>query len=380
MVEHNKTKILRIIARMNVGGPAIQVTNLMTQLDPMKFEQLLVTGYCDTDEIDYLDSASLNFPVARIDGLGRAINFTSDFKALLQLRKIINSFSPDIIHTHTAKAGFLGRIAYLTTPKKRKTVHTFHGHLLFGYFSSIKTKLVVTVEKLLATQTDVLVTVGEKVRDDLLDAKVGVKSQFRIVKPGIRIGQLPRADEARRSLGIQDDAFCILFLGRLVKIKSPERILEIAQVLTKFESNFVFLIAGGGPEYENLVKATSERNMNLKFLGWRSDVETLLSAANIVILTSQNEGTPISLIQAQLAGTPVISTKVGSAPEVVSDGKSGFILDYDPEEFARLILKLSKSKELMRELSSNALIFARNNFSVESFIANYSQIYKSLNS
>mgnify|MGYP000524505365 CR=1 FL=1 len=169
---------MRIIARMNVGGPAVQVSGLMRGFNSTEFDHRLYTGFCATDEADYLDSVATDIKAIRIDGLGRRVSLRGDIRAFLSLVKAIREFKPHIIHTHTAKAGFLGRIASLVSFQKSVRVHTFHGHLLNGYFGSFKRTLVVIAEKSLAFITHQLLAVGDKVRQDLLEAGIGSKEKF----------------------------------------------------------------------------------------------------------------------------------------------------------------------------------------------------------
>ena len=178
-------RILRIIARMNVGGPAIEVYNLMTRLDRNKFEQCLVTGFCEENELEFLESKEIDFALKRIEGLGRKVRLFSDIKAFFALRKVMQDFKPEIIHTHTAKAGVLGRLASLSLLKGHIRIHTFHGHLLSGYFSRINTFVITWIERTLALGTKYLISVGSSVRDELIAAKVGNLENFRVIAPGI---------------------------------------------------------------------------------------------------------------------------------------------------------------------------------------------------
>ncbi len=166
-------KVVQIIARMNVGGPAVIVADLMRSIDSSKVEQVLITGYCDSDEADYLETVATDIKATRIAGLGRSVSLVADVRAFFALVAMIKKIAPDVIHTHTAKAGVLGRLAAILAGRKAKRVHTFHGHLLHGYFSGWKVKLVIAIEKFLAKRTDVLVAVGNQVKDDLLAAGIG---------------------------------------------------------------------------------------------------------------------------------------------------------------------------------------------------------------
>ena len=220
-----KVRVLRLIARMNVGGPAIQITGLMRNLPVETFEQKLVTGFCEENEIDYLEVNQLNVTRTKVEGFGRSVNLFSDLKVLLAIRREIKDFNPDIIHTHTAKAGFLGRIASILTFKRQIRVHTFHGHLLHGYFGKFQTSLVILAERFLARFTDKLVTVGSQVRDELLAVKIGSLEKYAVIGPGLEIRELPERVASLKSFGLQEDKFVVTWIGRAVPVKAPNRIL-----------------------------------------------------------------------------------------------------------------------------------------------------------
>jgi hypothetical protein len=188
---------MRLIARMNVGGPAVQVSGLMRGFNRVEFEHRLYTGFCAVDEADYLDSVATDVEAIRIEGLGRRVSCSGDIKAFVSLVKAIRDFKPHIIHTHTAKAGFLGRIASFVSLQKSIRVHTFHGHLLYGYFGSFKRSLVVIAERSLAIITHQLLAVGNKVREDLLNVGIGKQEKFGLMPPGLEIGILPLKSESK---------------------------------------------------------------------------------------------------------------------------------------------------------------------------------------
>ena len=306
-----KVKVLRLIARMNVGGPAIQITGLMRNLPVETFEQKLVTGFCEENEIDYLEVNELNVARTKVEGFGRSVNFFSDLKVLLAIRREIKAFNPDIIHTHTAKAGFLGRIASLLTFKRQIRVHTFHGHLLHGYFGEFKTSLVILAERFLARFTDNLVAVGSQVRDELLAVKIGSLDKYEVIGPGLEVRKLPELVSSLKSFGLLEDKFIVTWIGKAVPVKAPHRILEIATECELRGLRVQFVIVGEGPLLSDLKSLAKEKNLPITFLGWQSDIEKILSFSDLVILTSENEGTPVALIQAQMAGVPVLTTDVG---------------------------------------------------------------------
>jgi glycosyltransferase involved in cell wall biosynthesis len=363
---------------MNIGGPAIQITGLMENLPVETFEQKLVTGFCDKNEIDYLEVNELNVTRTKVEGFGRSVNLFSDLKVLLAIRKEITSFNPDIIHTHTAKAGFLGRIASLLTLKRPIRVHTFHGHLLHGYFGKFKTSLVILAERLLARFTDKLVAVGSQVRDELLAVKIGSFEKFKVIGPGLEIRKLPERVSSLKSFGLVEDKFIVTWIGRVVPVKAPHRILEIATECVLRGLKVQFVIVGEGPFLIDLKSLAKEKNLPITFLGWQSHIEKILSFSDLVLLTSENEGTPVALIQAQMAGVPVLTSDVGSASEVMINGQSGFCLKYSAKDFADKIELLSKSADMRLSFGAAGESNARNNFSLRRLISDHTELYQDL--
>ena len=370
-----KIKVLRIIARMNVGGPAVQISNLMGGLNPKIFDQKLITGYCEQDEIDYLELNAPEIPCTRIKGFGRRVSLKEDFLAFFYLAREIKKFKPDYIHTHTAKAGVLGRAAAILMFSRAKLIHTFHGHLLHGYFSPFKTKLVVLVEKLLATRSTILVSVGEQVRDDLLAAGVGRQDQFKIIPPGVNLGVIPESHLIRTNLDIPESATVITFLGRITKVKRPDRFAQVALQISKQNPNTYFLIVGSGELEEILKSELSTISLKAKFLGWRNDIENILEATDILLLTSDNEGTPVSAIQAGMAGIPTVSTNVGSVSKIIDDGVSGILTSLNPSEIAEQLQKLITDTRLRKILGERAKLDITEHFSVSQLIKKHEEIY-----
>jgi glycosyltransferase involved in cell wall biosynthesis len=371
-------RVMRIIARMNVGGPAVQVSGLMRGFNSNEFEHRLFTGFCATDEADYIDFVATDIKAIRIDGLGRRVSLRGDIRAFLYLVKAIREFEPHIIHTHTAKAGFLGRLASLVSLQKSVRVHTFHGHLLNGYFGSFKRMLVVIAEKALAFATQQLLAVGNKVRQDLLEAGIGSKEKFELMPPGLAIGNLPSKNDVLTFFGLNNERLQCAFIGRVTQIKRPDRFLEVVSEIKKRNINLDFFIAGDGELLEVCRERIIAENLPVKVLGWQSSIEKVLSAADIVVLTSDNEGTPLSLIQAGMAGLPVVTTNVGSVPEVVLDGVTGVITDLNVQEIANALEKLVNNEALRSQLGNAAREFTLANFGVERLIHDHEALYKKL--
>lgn len=371
-------RVMRIIARMNVGGPAVQVSGLMRGFNTVDFDHRLFTGYCAADEADYLETVATDVQAIRIDGFGRRVSLGGDVKAFISLISEIRSFKPHVIHTHTAKAGFLGRIASIISLQPSIRVHTFHGHLLNGYFGSFKRSLVVMAEKILAMFTDQLLAVGDKVRQDLLNVGIGKKEKFGLMPPGLVINKLPTKDESLKSFGLSNSRIQCAFIGRITQIKRPDRFLDVVSEVKKRGIDLDFFMAGDGELLEGCRKRISEQDLPVTVLGWQSDIEKVLSAADIVVLTSDNEGTPLSLIQAGMAGLPVVTTNVGSVPEIVLEGVSGFVTHLDVQEIANALEKLATDKALRERLGLAAQEFTLANFGVERLVHDHEELYKKL--
>ena len=371
-------RVMRLIARMNVGGPAVQISGLMRGFNSVEFDHRLYTGFCGADEADYLNSIATDVKAIRIEGLGRRVSLIGDIKAFILLVKAIRNFKPDVIHTHTAKAGFLGRIASLVSLQKSIRVHTFHGHLLNGYFGSFKRLLVVIAERSLAIITRHLLAVGDKVREDLLKSGIGKKEKFGLMPPGLEISILPLKTESKAFYALNTDRLQCAFIGRVTQIKRPDRFLDVVSEIKKREVNLDFFIAGDGELLEVCRKRIVAEELPVAVLGWQSNIERVLSAADIVLLTSDSEGTPLSLIQAGMAGLPVVTTNVGSIPEVVLNNQTGIITELDVRQIADALENLAKNHALRAQLGATAKEFTLAKFSVMRLVHDHEELYKRL--
>ncbi len=349
------TRVVHVIARMNVGGPAAILVSL---LDGLPHQELL-TGEVDLGEADHLDLRSPGTPFTRVPGLGRSPRASDDLRALAWLVRELRRRRPDVVHTHTAKAGALGRVA-ARAARVPHVVHTFHGHLLNGYFSPRVTRAVITTERTLARGTDRIVAVGEQVRDDLLAARIGRPEQYAVIPPGVSAPEAPSRAEARALLSV--DGPVVANVGRLIAVKRPDRLLAVAALLP----DVTFLVAGEGPL---LAQTRAAATPNVRFLGWRGDVGTVFAAADVALLTSDNEGMPVSLVEAALCGTPAVSTDVGSAREVVT----GEVTDADPAALAAAVRRV-----LSEDLGTLARERAVARFSAAAMVQAHDRLYAGL--
>ncbi len=376
-----RIRVAQIIARLNIGGPAIQVITLTQRLEPLGYETLLIRGSEAPDEgsMDYL-ADELGVRPRRIVRMGRELG-TGDLAAFVQLVHELRRFRPDIVHTHAAKAGTLGRLAALVPGKGRPrvTVHTFHGHSMTGYFSPPKAALFRRIERLLAARTTRLIAVSEEVRDDLVRLGIAPAERIVVVRLGLDLRRFdvdPAARarcraELRAQLGIPDKARVVTLIARLVPIKRVDRFLAVAQQLAELDDVW-FLIAGDGELRDELqARPQPER---VVWAGYQRDVPTVCFASDVVVLTSDNEGTPMSLIEAQAAGVPVVSTRVGGAATVVASGGGALVDTDDVEGFAGAVLAL-----LERPGNGDAArAHVRETFSLDRLISDTDALYRQL--
>jgi len=361
---------------MNVGGPAIQVTTLMNSLADKDVTQLLLTGECEDGEVDYLELNGIDLERRVSRNLGRRINPMSDVKAFFEIRETIKTFKPNIVHTHTFKAGLLGRLAALSLTSRPLLVHTFHGHLLEGYFKGYKLFVLKVIERHLSSRTDFLVSVGEKVMQDLLEQRIGSRERFVVIPPGFSLQPIENSDVLSKTT--RHSGITCAWVGRIVDIKAPSRILEIARVVKENKLNIRFLVAGDGPLRFEIQAQSEKESLPIEFLGWTKDVASLLSQVDLLLLTSLSEGTPISIIEAQRLGKPVVATDVGSVREVICDGESGYARHYDPDCFAKLIESFLSETGKLAQFSEAAIRFSTEKFAPERLAKDYLNVYRSL--
>ncbi|MDQ3678035.1 MAG: glycosyltransferase, partial [Actinomycetota bacterium] len=312
--EGAQMRVARIISRLNIGGPAIQAITLTTRLEPLGYETLLIRGSEGPHEgsMDHL-AEELGVRPLRIARMGRELGL-GDIAAFVRLVRELRRFRPDIVHTHAAKAGALGRLAALVPGRGRPriTVHTFHGHSLTGYFSPRKAALLRRIEHFLAARTTRLIAVSEEVRDDLVRLGVAPAERFEVIRLGLDLSRFD-VDEAqhhargaalRAALDIPADARLVTLIARLVPIKRVDRFLAVAQQVAAQLDDVWFLIAGDGELREQL--CALPQPAGVVWAGFQRDVPAVCFASDVVVLTSDIEGTPVSLIEAQAAGVPVV--------------------------------------------------------------------------
>ena len=359
-------RVLHVIARLNVGGTARYITQLAHELPKHGIETFVATGFVQGDEVE--DPSAATIDVIRIPSLGRSINPIKDHLARKQLDRLIAEVKPDIIHTHTFKAGYVIRMKKQPVP----VVHTFHGHLLDDpEFSGFKSKVIIEIERKLAKKSAKLVTVGRRVADELLEEKIGHRAQYVNIPPGVvAVDVTPRA-QALANLNLEDTGKPIVgWIARVTGVKNPMRALEVADAMPDTQ----FVMAGGGDLLDQ-VKAAAPSNVSV--IGW-ADAADLLGASEIILSTSENEGMPVALIEAQLAGKPVVATDVGSVSEVVLNHETGIVTNKNAGSIALALESLILDKAKREEMGRLAAARSQALFSVERMINAHIELYASI--
>ncbi len=338
-------RLLRLFSRLNVGGPSIHVILLAAGLRERGYETRLVVGQESPREGNLLELAAEKHVVCeRLAGLGREVRPLADLLTLLRLVRVIRSYRPQIVHTHAAKAGVVGRVAARLS-RVPIVVHTYHGHSLRGYFGPTRSAFYRRLEAGLAPLTDVLVAVSDSVRDDLVSLGVAPADRFRVVPLGLELERfrqpLPRG-RLREEAGIPSEAPLVGAVGRLVPIKDIPTFLEAARQVRARRPDCHFAIVGDGSERAALESKSRDLGLDgsVRFFGWRRDLEAVFGDLDVVVNSSRNEGTPVSLIEALAAGRPVVATRVGGTPDLLRDGAHGSLVPpADPQALATAILQ-----------------------------------------
>ena len=359
-------RVLHVIARLNVGGTARYITQLANQLPKHGIETFVATGFVQGAEVE--DESAQSIDLIRIPSMGRSINPIKDHFARKQLEKIIAEVKPDIIHTHTFKAGYVTRMKNQSVP----VIHTFHGHLLDDpEFSGFKLKVIVKLERSLARKAVKLVTVGRRVADELLEQHIGNRDQYLNIPPGVVALNATPKEQALKNLKIEDDGKPIVgWIARVTRVKNPMLALEVADTMPDTH----FVLAGGGDLLEK-IKAAAPSNVTV--IGW-AKAEDVFGASNIILSTSENEGMPVALIEAQLAGKPVVATDVGSVSEVLLNHETGIVTNKNAGSIALALESLLLDKQKRTEMGTLAISRAQALFSVDRMINAHVDLYKSI--
>lgn len=371
---------------MNVGGPAHHVSLLSGEAFPPRFETLLVSGVIGRDEASFDDLAvERGANLCTVPHLGPQVNPLGDARALRAIARIARAFRPQIVHTHTAKAGMVGRLAALTVSPRPIIVHTFHGHVLEGYFSKPVSAGYVHMERALGRISDRLIGVSSATVDDLVRLKIAPPKRFEVIPLGLVLDRFlevspRRAVAFRAELGLPDDAVLVTFTGRLVQIKRLDVLLDGVATARRAGANVVLAIVGDGPERANIERYASRLGVidAVRFAGYRRDLPEILAATDIAALSSDNEGTPVSLIEASAAGRPSVSTRAGGVADVIKEGAGLLVECGDGEALGHALAELAADPERRLRMGAVAREHARHNFTSEQLVDRVAGLYDRL--
>ncbi|MGB0884819.1 MAG: glycosyltransferase [Chitinophagales bacterium] len=388
-------KVLRIINRLNLGGPTYNAAYLSKYMAP-EFETLLVAGMKDESEASSeFITEKLGLKPIYIKDMHRSLNPIKDRKAYKELVKIIRDFKPDIVHTHAAKSGALGRLAAINEGVPI-IVHTFHGHVFHSYFNPLKTKIFLNIERYLSKKSSKTIAISNKQFEELCnDFEIDKPEKFEIVPLGFDLKRFYSDKEEKRlnfrekyKLGEEDIAIGII--GRLVPVKNHSFFLQAFKLLKeKTNKNVKAIIIGDGELKEEIFAEAAALNLNINntnseitdiiFTSWIKDIDAALPGLDIVALTSLNEGTPVSLIEAQAAGVPIVSTKVGGIEDVVNENETAFLSEKDDvDTFTNHLLSLVESKEKRISFGEKGLNVVSEKFDYMRLVKDMKKLYRKL--
>jgi glycosyltransferase involved in cell wall biosynthesis len=380
---------LRVIARLNMGGPALHVAYLTEGLTKRGYDTTLVAGSLarGEDSMAFVADAR-GVEVVRIDELGREISPFRDLMATIRLARLIRKERPQILHTHTAKAGTVGRVAALLAGSRRPpiVIHTFHGHVLRGYFGPVRTLFFRLLERWLAAGTTALVAVSPQVRDDLVALGVAPRERFVVIRLGIELDErvapeLNGRAESRHYLGIPGDRFAVGWIGRMTAVKRTDDVLVAFKRLRDGGVDAVLCMVGDGPDRLQLEQRAHELGVTRDtiFLGYQEDVAPFYAAFDALVLPSSNEGTPVSVIEALAAELPVVATRVGGVPDVVRDGDDGFLVEAGAtDDLADRLGRLARDPALRARMGKRGRERVLPRYAVERLVEDVDELYRSL--
>jgi glycosyltransferase involved in cell wall biosynthesis len=384
-------KILRIINRFNLGGPTYNAAYLTKYLEN-DYETLLIGGKHEKSEkssMHILDNLGLK-PII-IEEMQRSIHPIMDRIALKKIKDIIIEFKPDIVHTHAAKAGALGRKAAYELGVKQ-IYHTFHGHVFHSYFGKIKTNIYKKIERNLAKKSTKIIAISEIQKQELSEVhKICSKEKIEVIPLGFDFrkfyeNQTEKRKDFRKKWKIKDNEIAIGIIGRLVPIKNHVFFINVInKVISKSNTSLRIFVVGDGEEKENIIRKVSAHNLEysiddkiatIQFTSWIKEIDEVNAAMDIICLCSLNEGTPVSLIEAQASGKPIVTTRTGGIENIVVENKTALISDNnDLNKFTENLMSLIKEKD-KRTLFSELAIKKSKDFDYSILVKNIKRLYE----
>lgn len=380
-----RIRVMRVIARLNIGGPSIHVSLLTAGLNDEQFESQLVTGTISDDEGDmsYL-ADKLNISPHIVPTLQREISLKEDWTALRDLIRMMRDYRPHVVHTHTAKAGMLGRLAALLT-RCPVIVHTFHGHVFSGYFGRIKTSMFIWIERIVAWWSSRILTISEGLKEDLVTYRIAPARKISVLPLGLDLTEYAQTDslkgKLREELGCSPDTALVGIVGRLVPIKNHDLFLTAAQTIRNHQEQAEFVIVGDGERREELEAIVTDLSLTdcVHFLGWRQDLPRIYADLDAVVISSNNEGTPVSMIEAMAARVPVVATRVGGIPDLLDDGRLGTMVPAeDAQALSEAISEVIEQRNAYTEMVDEAQRAMLQNYGSERLINDIRALYLEL--
>ena len=382
-------RIVHVIARLNVGGAALHVLQLAHEQARCGHDVVVVAGTLAAGEesMEYV-ADELGVELLQLPVLQRELSPRADPAAILALRTIIRSRRPDVLHTHTAKAGATGRLAALTSggARPRAIVHTYHGHVLSGYFSRRWERVFRLIERVLALASGKLVAVSDEVRDDLVGFGVAPASRFAVVPYGFDLPEWNEADdesrrELRREIGAGDEAFVVGWAGRLTAIKRPLDLIRVLRAVLDWDVDALLVLVGDGedrPEVEALAAELGVAD-RCRLVGFQKSIRPWYASFDALLLTSANEGTPVVAIEALAAARPVVATRAGGTGAVVRNGESGYLEAIgDTQALADRLAALARDPALRERMGAAGAEDVRARFAVGRMADEVETIYDRL--
>ena len=391
------TKVLRIINRFNLGGPTYNVAYLTKYLSK-EYETLLVGGAKDnTEESSNFILENLEIKPLIVKEMLREINIRNDFAAYKEIKKIIREFKPDIVHTHASKAGTLGRLA-ASSCNVPIIVHTFHGHIFHSYFGKLRTLFYKNIERYLAKKSTAIIAISERQKEELVDIHHICKAEKVYVIPlGFDLSKFQENTEAKRKAfrikyNVDEEGIVISIIGRLVPVKNHTLFLEGLKIVSEKTSKKIRAFIIGDGEMRQAIEAkakelnipfvdgtkTNEKSL-LTFASWIKEIDIALAGTDIVTLTSFNEGTPVSLIEAQAANKPIVSTNVGGIENVVSPNETALLCENNNlNQFADGLLKIIENNELRVSMSRKGWLHVKEKYHYSRLVSDMENLYAKL--
>lgn len=362
-------KVLHIITRMNTGGPAVFLDHLTNAISELDCQSSIAYGYCESNEADYTDNHKFKAELVKIKSLHRSLSPVDDIRAFLQIRKVIKNINPDLVNTHTSKAGFLGRIAAKSVNKKLPVVHTFHGHLIYGYFARYKIFIFTLIERFLARFTDAAASITKETQDSLQKLRIGRELRWQVIRLGIPVKQTAfLAPKGNNKINL-------LWVGRFTDIKDPFYAILVIQELEKLSpGKFDLTMVGGGELLEE--SKLKAKFLPIIFTGWLDKPFESVGSFDLLILTSKNEGMGLVMLEAANYNKATVAKNVGGVGEFLINNKNGCLVSGDFKDMANKINVLPASE--INSLGVEAKIILGKDFSDIRLAKEYFGLYSSL--